>query len=253
LGNLAISDGAIFNTLAGKNKTTARQTSGTAKVSVVLPANSIEGEVIKFGANPTVYLVRSDGLYPFDSFISYSAYVQSTGIKLKILTANPRRFTLKLALAKDVLAQGTPQLGSTGKVLGASTGLPDGSLIQLGQTIYVLSDRVKVPFASLDVFKALGYSLQNVIKLTTTTYPTAQGYQINSAAQTHPAGSWITSNNIIYYVRDTGIIIVPDHQTFLSNGGQDQMLLPANQADQTGISTRLEQVPMSAWDARVHN
>ncbi len=73
-------------------------------VVITLPTSSTDGDTVKLAGNPTIYLVKPDGLHPFDSWQSYLNYKnQSTK---PLLTVANGSYTVSQIVAKNLLNQG---------------------------------------------------------------------------------------------------------------------------------------------------
>lgn len=123
--------------------------------SVVLPANVREANILKFSGNPTVYLVQTDGLHPFDSFISYQNYVQTSSEKLRTYKQSVTPYTVQSTSASQVLqsTNASIPLGSDFKYPG-------------NPTIYWLNNKgQKEAYPSLSVFNAWHGDLKKVITI----------------------------------------------------------------------------------------
>lgn len=117
----------------------------------------------------------------------------------------------------------------SGSVLGASL-YKNGQLISENQTVYMVYKGTKTGFASASVFKDLGFSFDDVLKADYTAL-SYTGYIVQSAKAPHPWGSWVKSGSTVYFVHELGLIPVSDYPTFLSNGGEDRFVVPANSFD----------------------
>jgi hypothetical protein len=118
----------------------------------------------------------------------------------------------------------------------ASGNFPSGSLVNDNGTIYLIRGNQKVPFSTWQSFTGLGYSLKNVVTGDTSTYTTSVNYTA-SAAAAHPWGSWLSNNGTVYYSTSTGLIGVPNLQTFTDDGGQWNFVVPANKYDLAAINS----------------
>ncbi len=76
---------------------------------VILPPNVIAGQVIKFSNAPTIYLVQSTGLHPFDTWSSFTMYQSQSGAQIIVRDGTASSFTVSSILARTVLSQATPQ------------------------------------------------------------------------------------------------------------------------------------------------
>ncbi len=132
-----------------------------------------------------------------------------------------------------------------GGVLGAST-YPNGELISQGGTVYIVYKNLETPFSNAAAFLGLGFSFSNVIPVANPGLQNS-GYTVTTRYSQHPWGSWIKSGSTIYFVDSTGLIPVPNWNTFIQNGGQQNLIVPANQWDfRLSILT-----PMTIGDSRL--
>lgn len=203
--------------------------------NILLPPNRTDGQVIKFNNNPTLYLVKPDGLHPFDSYASYVAYTQTRPTTIVTTEGGATDFTTSAILAKDILGQTiTPQTPAAGQGLFYRT----GTLLNDTGTIYLIIGQTKVPFTSLNVFQKLGYKLKDVVKGDSASYSLSQSYFLNSTTMAHPWSSWLLLNKTIYYATEQGMLPVPTMDIFTSNGGELSKVLPMNQADKLQTKIR---------------
>lgn len=105
------------------------------------------------------------------------------------------------------------------------------SLVQDGNTIYLILGGKKYGFTSLAAFRGLGYATKRVVRAKTASVPL--GGLIKSASSAHLSGSWIVQNKTVFFVTDAGRVPVPTWEVFLGNGGAAGALVPANAADLT--------------------
>jgi len=117
----------------------------------------------------------------------------------------------------------------SGGVLGASS-YPNGSLISEGPTVYIVYKNTKTPFASSFAFTGLGFSFNNVLAVGNSGLA-GSGYIISTPYARHPWGSWVKSGSTVYFVDESGLIPIPDWNTFLNNGGQANLIVAANSYD----------------------
>ncbi len=132
-----------------------------------------------------------------------------------------------------------------GGVLGSST-YQNGQLISENGTVYVVYKNTKTGFVSASVFTSFGFSFDNVLNAGNSGLNDS-GYVIRSANTSHPWGSWVKSGQTVYFVHESGLIPVPDWNTFVNNGGQGNLIVNANSYD-FNLPTL---TPMSWGDARV--
>lgn len=114
-------------------------------------------------------------------------------------------------------------------VLGLST-YSNGAILREGQTLFITYKNTKTPFANAESFLGLGFKFGNAVDATN--YGLAQSGRIITTSQAHhPYGSWIKWGSTIYFVSDTGLIPVSSWDIFVSNGGSDIWVVPANVYD----------------------
>ncbi|GEM_PF-878612 len=124
--------------------------------SVILPPNAIAGQTIKFPNNPTVYLVMSTGLHPFDTFSSLQAYQAQSGAVIITRIGTASTYTVSSTMAKDILAQ---QTGGNNEPTPAqpSANTPTNNTdftCEGNPTIYYYSAGQKRAYTELAVFQA---------------------------------------------------------------------------------------------------
>lgn len=116
-----------------------------------------------------------------------------------------------------------------GNVLGASS-FANGTLIKENRTIFIVYKNTKSGFSSAAAFTGLGYKFSNVVNVSNSgLFDT--GHVINTSQTGHPWGSWINNAGTVYFVQESGLIPVPDWNTFLNNGGQSNLIVTANAWD----------------------
>ena len=103
-------------------------------------------------------------------------------------------------------------------------------LINDNGTFYMVYKNLKSGFSNWQAFVNLGYRLENVSNGSTYAYANS-GYVINTSNGPHPWGTWIINGSTVYFVHDSGLIPIATYDVFVSNGGQDQSLVPANVYD----------------------
>lgn len=113
-----------------------------------------------------------------------------------------------------------------GNVLGASI-YPNGQLISEGSTVYIVYKNTKTAFSNSPAFLGLGFKFGNVIAVGSSGLVNS-GYRVTTSFSQHPWGSWIKSGSTVYFVHDSGLIPLPDWATFINNGGQAGLIVPAN-------------------------
>lgn len=122
------------------------------------------------------------------------------------------------------------QYPGSGGVLGAAT-YQSGQLIAEGSTVYMVYKNTKTGFASVSAFRGLGFNFGNVLQVGSSGLSDS-GYTVSSGFSSHPWGSWIKgSGSTVYFVSESGLIPVPNYNTFINNGGQLAWVVRANSAD----------------------
>ena len=86
-------------------------------------------------------------------------------------------------------------------------------------------------FAGPNTFKGLGYAFANVIKADDISSFTNTGKIYKTLTVQHPWGAWVTSGKTVYFVSKTGLIPIPNWNTFVNNGGKSIYLVKANKYD----------------------
>ncbi|HVY67872.1 MAG TPA: hypothetical protein VHA30_03185 [Patescibacteria group bacterium] len=145
---------------------------------------------------------------------------------------------LYLACALGLLASSPAALALTYQEITGTAGsaataypYPTGALVNDSGTIYFISGAVKVPFANWPAFVGLGYDLKNVSSGSLSSYAPAQTYVIDTASASHPWGQWLSYRGTVYYFVEAGLIPVPSPDIFTADGGQWNMVVPANKYD----------------------
>lgn len=116
-----------------------------------------------------------------------------------------------------------------GNVLGATTYL-NGQLISENGTVYMVYKNTKTGFTGANIFLNLGYKFSNVLEVGSSGLIDS-GYTVSNSYASHPWGSWIKSGSTIYFVHESGLIPVPDWNTFINNGGHAEFVVNANVSD----------------------
>ncbi len=122
---------------------------------------------------------------------------------------------------------------------------PTGSLVNDNGTIYFISGNTKIPFTNWQAFVGLGYSAGNVVNGDTSAYLLSQNYVLRTAKQDHPWGSWLLYKGTVYYYDQDGLIPVPSPEVFVSNGGNWNLVLPANQYDLAALTANPDVSPLT--------
>jgi hypothetical protein len=116
------------------------------------------------------------------------------------------------------------------QVLGSST-YSNGALVAVNSTIYQIYRNQKSGFANLQAFRDFGFRLENVLFVNNVNNIPTSSHIISTAQTSHPWGTWITMNNTIHFVHESGLIPVPSFDVFLANGGNSNLVVPANSYD----------------------
>jgi len=117
----------------------------------------------------------------------------------------------------------------SGSVAGVSA-YANGTLISENGTVSIVYRNLKSSFANASAFTGFGFKFSNVRNVVNSGI-NSTGYVIKTSSTSHPWGSWIKSGQTIYVVHENGLIPVSDYGTFVSNGGQDSLVVPANAWD----------------------
>jgi hypothetical protein len=112
----------------------------------------------------------------------------------------------------------------------AAAAYANGTLVSDGGTIYQIYRNTKSGFANANAFLGLGYQFSSVVNGATGGIPDT-GFVINNALHSHPWGSWLKWGSTVYFVHEQGLIPVPSWEVFLSNGGQQVLVVAANSYD----------------------
>lgn len=122
----------------------------------------------------------------------------------------------------------------------------NGQLVNIGGAVYIAYKNTLTGFGNASAFLGLGYSFRNVTNAAAANMPISS-YIVASASGAHPWGSWIKNGQAVYFVHETGLIPIPDWNTFLNNNGPANQIVNANAWDfQKPILS-----PMTASDYRL--
>lgn len=180
--------------------------------------------IVTGGSAPYTYIISGGGL---PSGLSFSSLGQIFGTPSLAQNAN---FTVQVQDGFGRTAVQTIYLTVTGgSVLGISN-YKSGMLLNEAGTVYMVYKNTRSGFVSRAVFEGLGF---NFGQITTGSFSglADSGYTIRTAKAAHPWGSWIKSGSTIYFEHDSGLIPVADYATFINNGGEDRLVVPANVYD----------------------
>ncbi|MCL5009024.1 MAG: hypothetical protein M1400_01640 [Patescibacteria group bacterium] len=243
---------AAQTTVNGSTLTITGQTAGSATLVVCAASDSCKPLTITVNAATGAAPVLSQNSIALTAGQSQTVAISGSGSYTLSSNSNPSAVSVQIngsSLALSALALGNStlsvcQTGGQCATLAVSvaaavntttpapvtpSGLASGTLVNDHGTIYLVANKVKIPFASLKAFLGLGYALANVTNADASAYP-ASGI-LKSATQAHPDGSWIVSGRVVFYVAAAGYIPVPTWNVFLNNGGEAKFIVRANQAD----------------------
>lgn len=112
---------------------------------------------------------------------------------------------------------------------GANATYADGTLVNDGGTIFIISGGQKRGFTSGSVFTGLGYSFANVVNDSLAGY--TQGANVDSATMAHPAGTLVNASGTIWHMMGSERHGIPTMAVFQSHGFSLSKAVPANAAD----------------------
>lgn len=203
-------------------------------VNTTLPAMTI-GQYysnqlnVSGGTPPYTFLVNSGGMPAGLSLSTYGVlsgvpqYAYTTNFSVRVTDSQGRSGVTPFTI------YGSGSGAGSGGVLGAST-YKNGQLIKEGGTIYIVYRNMKSGFATFTAFIGFGFKLSNVIDVGNSGLANS-GYIISTSNTSHPWGTWIKSGQTVYFMHETGLIPVPDWDTFINNGGQADFIVKANLRD----------------------
>ncbi len=113
---------------------------------------------------------------------------------------------------------------------GGSSYYQNGQLINDNGTIYIVYKNTKTPFANAQSFLGFGFKFEHADSNQAWNMVNS-GYVINTSNASHPWGSWIVRGSTVYFVHEQGLIPIPSWDMFLNNGGQERLLVQANNWD----------------------
>jgi len=174
------------------------------------------------GGTPPYTYSLVDGQLP--SGLSLSSSGQIFGTVQNPVNVN---FTVRVTDYYGRSAQASFAISSD-NVLGASS-YANGTLLNENGTIYIVYKNTKTGFVSAAAFLGLGFKFENAISVVSGI--PYSGYSVTTANAAHPWGSWIKSGQTVYFVHELGLIPITDWNTFLNNGGNGSLVVPANSYD----------------------
>lgn len=191
------------------------------------------------GSSPYYYSVTSGSL-PAGMTLSTTGQLYGTP-----QYGSTMNFTVRVTDSYGRSGTTSVYLNGNGSVLGSST-YNNGQLINENGTVYIVYKNTKTAFSSASVFRGLGFSFDRVVNTGYTSLGIS-GYTVTTASASHPWGAWVKNGSTVYFVHELGLIPVPDYNTFINNGGQDNLVVQANSWDfqRTILST------MTWGDARL--
>lgn len=131
---------------------------------------------------------------------------------------------------------------------------PTGTLVAEGGAVYFLMgrDRVKIPFASMEVFTSLGYSLSAVQQLDLSAFRMSRTYFLDAPFEQHPWGSLLRdADGTVYYSHWSGMIGVPTYGVLVQNGLDKLPILPMNAEDRAVLQNLGPMPVLELNDARL--
>lgn len=223
----------------------------TPAPQVTLPENVKEGDVLKFKDTDAVYVVKPEGLYPFENMDSLKQYQTVSKEQIQEFAGKSDTYTTKETPARIILNQPTVTTPPPPSSQNQTKSFALGTLVLDGKTIYYMGKESKVPFTNMSAFTGLGYSLKNVVKGDTSAYPFAQNFMLSSATQEHPWDSWVAYKKTVYYTTPEGFIPVPSKSVLESNGGSYKVVVPMSKTEQDLLKQGKILPIMEANDGRV--
>src|SRR3989344_3939200 len=170
------------------------------------------------GPDGTVYLIQNGFRSPYTSAGAFLSY----GFNYWANVAPATTGDMNLPLSTY-----TPS-GSTSTTTYFITPR-NGSLINDKGTIYLITNGLRIGFASADAFLGLGYSYATV-QPGDTSFMVALA-PINNSAMSHPDGTLVNDNGTIYIMKNNTKMGFPSLQVFFSWGFELNKVVPANSYD----------------------
>jgi hypothetical protein len=187
------------------------------------------------GGNAPYTYTLTGGNLPNGLYISPAGLIYGTptsgGTNFSVRASDiyGRNATANFTISGSNVSGGGLQYPGGGNVLGASI-YPNGQLINEYGTVYIVYRNTKTSFASAQAFTGLGFKFSNVVSAGNSGLPDS-GYIVRTSAASHPWGSWVKSGQTVYFVHESGLIPVPNLNTFYANGGQESFTVNANAYD----------------------
>lgn len=174
-------------------------------------------------------------LYSDGTIEGYPQYVASNDITIQ---------------ATDSLNRTVSKVFTLNSVNGTVTSVnfKNGTLILDKRTVYIIYRGKKIGFANADAFTDFGYKWTNLYGTDSYSIPVVS-FNVTTANDHHPWGTWVFSGQTIYFVHEYGLIPITTYDIFLNNGGDSKLLVPIN-----GNDWRLPQLPQMTYnDYRLTN
>ena len=239
--------GTLPVTITGTGTTSNSLTFTTTTISAATLGQSYSYQLQTTGGNGNYTYSITSGSLPPGLSLSTNGYIQGTPT-----IAGTYTFTLQVTDTSGLT--GTANVNFTVNNTAptptptvASSGYYSGELINENGTISIVYKNTKTGFANASAFTGLGFSFSNVVTVANSGLSTS-GQIVTTASAAHPWGSWVLSGSTVYFVHQSGLIPVPNWNTFLNNGGQGNFIVPANSYDLALPHLAI----MTAGDARMH-
>lgn len=193
--------------------------------SMIVSASNVPAMYVSSNSNPGVVSVSISGA---QATFYGQTYGSSTVILCGVSSSQCANVYVTVGGGYSYGGGGLQYSGG-GNVLGANT-YPNGRLISEGSTVYIVYKNTKTAFSNSSAFLGLGFRFGNVLSVGNSGLA-ASGYIVSTSIGQHPWGSWIKSGNTVYFIHDSGLIPLPNWTTFINNGGQANLIVPANTYD----------------------
>jgi hypothetical protein len=226
--------------------------------NTAIPKGSHTGDILKFSDDPTFYLAIEG-----DSFVSTGGLIpfETSRMLNFALTTNSSFGGKTITYLNDESHFYTRYVDSTVEKLSTSYiyyckdhSYENGALVADQGTVYLVMGCTKRPFASMEVFNALGYSAKNIVNGDLDQYLIKPLPAITSKDEAHPWGSWVNYKGTVYYSYSfsQSMIPVPNVNVLTSNGGKLSSVLPATSGDIAEINLSGSSTPaMGENDDRI--
>jgi hypothetical protein len=217
--------------------------SGCANLQVSVGGGAGQGgqlnlQTTRFSVNPNQYanvqLQATNGQPPYTYTLNSGQLpsglnVSNAGL-ISGVTYSSGMYTAYVRVSDNYGRSSTiPITITVGNVQGA-TAYRTGTLISDNGTIYMIYRNTKTAFASWSAFWGLGFR-QPMVQYGSITNIPDSGYVVYLASSAHPWGSWVRNGRTVYFVHEQGLIPVPSGDVFTNNGGNWNLIVPANSWD----------------------